>query len=118
MWLSERAGRGTDIEDDIRLGEVTIAGDGLSVLTQGEERTVSVASAGGYIWRPKSGEQVVVLKCDDSQSTVCGALLGDVPEDLLPGEVLIKSAGGAAIKLANDGSVSITGKLCLNGIAY
>ena len=71
---------------------------------------------GGYAWRPRAGETVLVIKAGDAVC-VTGTESG-AETDLAAGEVKIFSAGGASILLKNDGTVEISGTLTVNGAPY
>lgn len=96
-------------------GTVSIGGEASAVLADGEIRNLAAAAPGGYVWRPRGGEQVLVLKGDER------CILAEIPEtqtlSLEPGEVCIRSFGGAAIYLRNDGRVELVGEVFANGKA-
>lgn len=124
MWLAERtktALPGTDAE----FGVTSIAGQQAGIVTRGESRRLPVYGPGGYFWMPESGSTVLVIKGGPGGEERCaaGTKMPPVPEGMLPGEVYIRSAGGASAYLKNDGRielrgrVSITGGLTVNGLA-
>ncbi len=96
-------------------GTVSIGGSAAAVLASGELRGLPVAAPGGYVWRPRGGEQVLVLK--DGERCILGALEDDDGLSLAPGEVCIRTAGGAAIFLRNNGTVELVGTVLANGKA-
>ena len=102
MWLSERKGFK---KNDAISGSVTLSGDKCAVMGYSEHRGIEIYSPGGYFWRPCVGDDVLVIKD--------GGILGRKIENdgLLPGEVCIRSAGGAEIRLLNDGTVHIKGEI-------
>lgn len=118
MWLSEELARrtrrsGTEAES----GVVTVEGDGAGVFTLGEVRGASVVAPGGYFWRPRQGETVLLVRSGTPGEAprVLGAE-EPVGETLEAGEVCIRSAGGARIVLRNNGNIELTGALTLNGV--
>lgn len=110
MWLSEKAaakGRGANA------AEVGTATGGMSVFTEAEKRNLPVCAPGGYAWRPKFGEDVLVMKCADGLSRVLSSV-SEPQEGLEGGEVLIYS-GAASICLKNDGRIFLNGDVFING---
>lgn len=120
MWLSRKL---TQHEKQntasAETGAVTIDSGEIAVYSSGEDRDVQLASPGGFFWRPKSGEKVLVIK---------GGTFGEEPfivgavrdgEALPAGEIRIAPMeGDAEILLHNDGRVDINGVLFINGVPY
>lgn len=71
--------------------------------------------AGGYVWRPSQGQEVLVVKAgaDGEQPCVAGAR-GSLEVNLAPGEVYIHSGGGS-IFISNGGVISMSGLVLVNG---
>lgn len=115
MWLSKKAGARGQQTHTADVGVVSIGAAAPAVVTDGETRGLMVFAPGGYAWRPAVGEQVLVLRAGAS-----GAVAGARMEDsaLAPGEVLIRSSGGASIRLGADGSLALTGNVTINGAAW
>jgi hypothetical protein len=111
MWLSEKAATRKNAPPPAEVGTAT---GGASVFTETEKRNLPVCAPGGYAWRPKFGDDVLVIKCADGASRVISAL-SNPQETLESGEVLIYS-GGASIHLKNDGRVLICGEVYINGV--
>lgn len=110
MWLSEKtAAKGRQAS----AAEVGTATGGMSVFTEAEKRNLPVCSPGGYAWRPKFGEDVLVIKCADGLSRVLSAV-SEPQAGMESGEVLIYS-GGASICLKNDGRILLNGDVYING---
>ena len=115
MWVAGRLRRTEEPQEttNAESGTVTIGGSAVGVLSRGEERSVPLASPGGYAWRPKNGERVLVIK---------GGTLGEeryVAGSLGDGEGrLYAVGGGASITLRRNGRVEIAGELYINGKAY
>ena len=64
MWVAGWLRRTEEPQEttNAESGTVTIGGSTAGVLSRGEERNVPLASPGGYAWRPKNGERVLVIK--------------------------------------------------------
>lgn len=124
MWIAGRLNRTEEPQETAgaESGTVTIGGIAAGVLSRGEERDVPLASPGGYAWRPKNGERVLVVKGGTlgEERYVVGSMdLAQEQEKLEDGEVcLFASEGGARIVLRNNGSVEIEGDLFINGGLY
>ena len=108
MWLSEKRNKKDFLHTH---GMVSIGGDNCAVVSFGETRGAYLYAPGGYIWKPAPGDDVLVFKNDgvDIAGKLCES------SDISPGEVCIRSAGGAEIYLCNDGNVYIRGKLVTEG---
>lgn len=122
MWL---AGKLSEQErQDVasaQEGTVTIEGEETAVFSSGERRKVKTVAPGGVFWRPRLGEEVMIVR---------GGLFGEEAyalgtidtqaEGLAPGELRLRSAAeaGGEIILRNDGRVEINGLLFINGLPY
>lgn len=53
------------------LGLVTLGGDPAGVYLGGERRWVAVCAPGGYQWRPRTGDKVLVVKAGDQREIPC-----------------------------------------------
>lgn len=118
MWLSERAGRGLTAEKSADIGDVTIADAQTGVMLDGEQRSLGFTSPGGYVWRPRKGQNVVVLKGAGGETMVAGVPQPAASAALEPGEILIRSEGGCSIQLKNDGTITLSGKVEISGQLY
>jgi len=124
MWLSQRAGRGRYVDKSADIGDVTIADAQTGVVLDGEQRSLGLTYPGGYVWRPRKGQHVVVLKSADGESLVAGVPESAAPGGLAPGEVLISSDGGSSVRLGNDGliltadRIDVVGPLYVNGAVF
>ena len=119
MWLSKRLRESAAGEETAAdLGVTTIGGERAGVFTRGEVRDLALCTPGGLLWRPKSGDRVVVLKGGPGgeEAFVLGTE-DETAADLADGELRLY-ADGASVTLRNDGTVSISGSLIINGEAY
>ena len=105
-WLSNR--KNTRAASDIYSGKVS-SGQ-YSVIGDGETRDIGLCSPGGYSWKPGINESVIVVRTGQEGETRSIVGRDNVPmEEISPGEVYIKSSGGAYIYLKNNGDVVING---------
>jgi len=119
MWLSRQMKKEVPTAD-ADLGMTTIAGDSVGVVTRGEVRALPVYGPGGYIWMPRNGEAVLVIKGGPGgeEQCVAGMRQAGVPEGMRPGEVYLFGPDGSSIYLRQGGSVEIQGSLTINGEPY
>ncbi len=116
MWMSERSGPGRERREAARVGSVTLPGDPAGVALDGERRDLPVFGPGGYVWRPGRGQEVLVIKAGADGEQPCVAGIRGRPDwPLSPGEVYLYS-GGASIWLRNDGVISMSGMVLVNGL--
>ena len=54
------------------------------------------------------GEDLMILSAQSGE--VCLGVVSQQQEEILPGEILLKSSGGASIRLCNDGTILLNGK--------
>ena len=124
MWTSNRKMEGHSEECAADQGMVTLGGDPAAVYLGGERRWVSLYAPGGYQWRPKAGDKVLVVKAGDHRELPC--LVGKRPDalseedELSPGSVRIHSGTGVVL-LDEDGltlkgdEVALEGDIYVNG---
>ena len=124
MWTSNRKREGLSQECAADQGIVTLGGDPAAVYLGGERRWVSLYTPGGYQWRPKAGDKVLVVKAGDHREIPC--LVGKRPDELSeedelpPGSVRIHS-GTAVVLLDEEGltlqgdEVALEGDITVNG---
>ena len=112
MWLSRIASERSR-QSDAAVAQVTMGGRETGVITEAEARNVPVFSPGGYIWRPASGESLLVVKCGN-EVCAAGKETEKPPEGFEEGEVYIKSKG-ASIWLKNSGEIVLTGNVNIEG---
>ena len=106
MWLSKK--RALSNNENFS-GSVTINGKKFAVFENFEHRDLVLYAPGGYFWHPDTGDDVLVLKNGEIIAKPCECA------ELKPGEVCIKSAGGAEIRLSNDGNIYIKGNVIKEG---
>lgn len=110
MWLSDRRRPEREGEEPVQVGVVTLPGDPAGVWTGSERRDAVVFGPAGYTWVPAPGQEVLVLKTGEGYC-VAGAKSGGEP-----GEITIRSGGGASVILHTDGSIDLAGtELRFNG---
>ena len=121
MWLSRKLSQ-HEMQDvaSAQDGTVTIEGGELAVFSSGEKREVKTAAPGGYEWRPRKGENVLVGRGGTfGEEAYAGGVVEAAASGLAPGEVRIRSGTGTAeIVLHNNGRVDINGLLFINGMPY
>ena len=103
MWLSDRRRAEREGEEPVQVGVVTVPGDPAGVWIGSERRNAAVFGPAGYTWVPTPGQEVLVLKTGAGYC-VAGARSGGEP-----GEIAIRSGGGASVVLHADGSIDLTG---------
>ena len=123
MWIAGKlcAREEQEAESLAECGSVTIGGRSAAVLGRGEERDIPTAAPGGYLWRPRVGQRVLVIKGGplNEERYIAGAVETENDVELADGEVcLFAGKGGAKLFLRNDGSVEIEGSLFINGALY
>lgn len=109
MWTWEQERRRRAEEPSAQLGMVTLGGAETAANLGGERRWLGVCAPGGYCWKPKQGEQVLVLK-SGQEAWVLGVM--NAGEELEPGQVAL--AGENCSLLLAD-TVKIRGEVELNG---
>ena len=97
-----------------------VEGGELAVFSSGEKREVKTAAPGGYEWRPRKGENVLVVRGGTfGEEAYAVGVVEAAASGLAPGEVRIRSGTGTAeIVLHNNGRVDINGLLFINGMPY
>ncbi len=109
MWLLDYVTRNAFTKAAPECGDVTTTrGAAVGVNTALELRDIPVVMPYGVVSTPPVGEKTVVLPT--KKGDVC---LGVYTNDstLQPGELMLRSQGGASIVLKNDGTVLINGKV-------
>ena len=121
MWLSRKLSQ-HEMQDvaSAQDGTVTIEGGELAVFSSGEKREVKTAAPGGYEWRPRKGENVLVVRGGTfGEEAYAVGVVEAAASGLAPGEVRSRSGTGTAESvLHNNGRVDINGLLFINGMPY
>jgi len=113
MWISKKLLRRAAAAA-AELGETTIGGESAAVLTEGENRDTLLIAPGGYHWLPRSGQRVLLMRCGQGETVLCGTEADDSPA-LAPGEVYITTENGTSVHLKNDGSICLRGSVQVEG---
>lgn len=100
MWLSRQQKR-AEREEPVDTGRVTLSGETVAVELDSERRGLAVYAPGGYRWRPRLGQKVLVLKTGEGPCVVGAPVTGTLEE----GETGLCADGGAAVTLKTDGRV-------------
>ena len=93
MWLSRKLSQ-HEMQDvaSAQDGTVTIEGGELAVFSSGEKREVKTAAPGGYEWRPRKGENVLVVRGGTfGEEAYAVGVVEAAASGLAPGEVRIRS---------------------------
>ena len=109
MWTTGPRRRQAVEEAGAEVGQVTLSGSPCGVSLGGERRLLPVFAPGGYRWRPRTGEHVLVLKAGEDREEPCVVGAEQAPGALEPGEVEL-SGGSVKLLLGREG-------LFLNGVA-
>ena len=114
MWLSKQ---NVNLQENqsADIGDVTISGSRLGIYTDMEQRNVPLYAPGGYFWRPKVGQKILVIKKDDTVLCATGTEVTDLPSNLAGGEICLKADGAASIFIKNNGSLILSGNMTLKG---
>ena len=116
MWISDQSKKMRLPRNNAGVGVVTAGGGQAGVYMDAERRWLPVMAPGGYRWRPKVGEQVLVIKTGADAESACILARQEVEEqDLSPGEVEL-AAQGCSIRLSEDGTVALRGTVTINGL--
>jgi len=108
MWISRYITGNSFPDESPSMGVVRAAGEKISVSATNEHRSLPVTAPYGIAYAPVVGSRSLVLPTE--AGNVCLGVISDVQADLLPGELMLYSAGGASIVLKNDGRVLINGR--------
>ncbi len=109
MWMGERLNRRDESQITAAdMGRTSISGETVAVVSRGELRELEIWRPGGYVWRPKRDDEVLVVKGGTAGEERCVLAMApeEAPEEIDAGEVCIFS-GGAVVLLRNDGSMEL-----------
>ena len=124
MWMGKQLSAAARLRQEeyaqAEVGITTMSGKAAAVHSRGEERALPLFGPAGIAWMPRAGEQVLVIKGGSEQEECCvaGVELSNVPMGMQPGELYLRSAGGASVYLRNDGRIELQGELFINGAPY
>ena len=108
MWMAKKLARGAGDGSGARSGYVTANQGMLVVQGEIESRGLRIAAPWGIHSLPPQGVPALVFP----SLGICAGILAQDPETgISPGEVLIRSSGGAEILLKNSGEVVINGQV-------
>lgn len=79
-----------------------------------DESTTEILRPANILRIPTQGEAQLLLSCTDGSSILLGVIGGDTPDDLLAGEIYIKT-DSACVTIKNNGAVNITGNVNITG---
>ena len=117
MWVSKQTRKRESGSGTAQVGLVTAAGQESGVYLGTQRCWLPVLAPGGYRWRPKTGEQVLVLKTGAEGESTCVLARQEEPDpDLRPGEVELYAAG-CGLKLTEAGGIELSGNISVNGTA-
>lgn len=109
MWLTSFMAKNIGDKKMAPAGEITgVSGNRVEVNSSSRHSNVPVVTPYGFISIPPVSSQAVVIT--SAAGDVCAGVMNQITQNLEPGEVMIRSAGGASILLKNDGRVLINGK--------
>ena len=116
MWIGEQMARSRgERPGEAELGVVTISAAAAAAMTRGEERNLPVYGPGGLVWRPRPGDQVLVIKAgtDGAERCIIAAAPPEAPA-VEAGELWL-GTGSASLWLRRDGSLTISGRVEIQG---
>lgn len=105
MWLTKRLSG----EKGVRLHWGQVEDGGLSVQGESLYREPQQLTPYGFMSVAEAGRQAVML------DGYCAGVAAAPDGEMQAGETRLYSAGGAEIRLGNDGQVVINGELVVNG---
>ena len=118
MWIAEQMarGRGEKPAGGAELGVVTIGGAAAAAEIRGEERGLPIYGPGGLVWRPRPGDQVLVVKActDGAERCIIAMAPVQAPEGMEAGELWLGTES-ASLWLRRDGSLALRGKVEIQG---
>ncbi len=116
MWISSNQNKRRAPEtESAQLGEVTLSGETVGIFLSQERRGAKLIAPGGYHWRPREGNTVLVMKAGEAQEP---CLLGEeegTQRQLQPGEIWISVTDESGIHLRRDGRIELFGAIYANG---
>lgn len=114
MWLSQQAARRPRREPDGNTALVTIGGAQSAVQSGCELRGLACVGPAGVVWLPEQDGTVATLDLPGGETVILGALDRQIPVGMQPGEVYLYTQG-ASIYLRRDGSITLRGRVNVEG---
>ena len=109
MWINEYIAARSGEKEESVIGRVGAVQNGrVDVSATRGYHHVSLILPEGVVSIPRRGAGTVVVQ--SSGGAVCPGVIIQPPSNLEPGELMLRSAGGASIVLKNDGRVLINGR--------
>lgn len=109
MWLTSFMAKNIKDNPAATAGSVTDSrGSRVEVEASGKHRDVPVVSPFGVVCVPPLGEQAVMVHT--AMGDACVGVVQAEDASLEPGEIMLRSAGGATLVLKNNGRVFVNGK--------
>lgn len=110
MWLIRKTARGQQGRSGT-VPRLTSATSGEEYIVGAyESRQLPVCAPYGVYARPAQGQEAAVISAQSGAQLCLGSVTEGWPEGLQPGEILLRSAGGASIKLCSDGKILLNGR--------
>lgn len=107
MWITENLSKNTINKPTATSGNVVVSEIGnTEIVASGLHRGLECVTPYGMFSIPPVSEKAVVLPLADKE--VCVGVISEIAS-VQPGEILLRSKGGAEVYLKNDGSVYING---------
>lgn len=113
MWLGKQQRRQTQAGES-QVGKVTIGGEQAAVQLDSERRGLEVYAPGGYHWKPRPGQKVLVIEGRGEIPCVVGLRQGEQ----LPEQVKIEAESGSSAILDASGACLEGTRVDLNGTVY
>lgn len=109
MWILNYVTKNSINDSLAEKGNIKGASDGcVKVNASSDYAKIPIAAPYGISYVPTAGEESVVLSAG-GENICLGTLSKNA--DLNPGELMLRSSGGASIALKNDGKVYINGRV-------
>ena len=113
MWLSKKNASAAE-NSGAQLGVVTIGGTDIGAYADFEQRGIRLFGPWGYFWKPRAGQELLIVKCRDGQLAAAGTDNGNLPGELDSGDICITN-GSASVILKGDGSIKLVGSVNVEG---
>lgn len=109
MWITQFMAKNIKENPAVTAGSVTNSyGSQMEVEASSKHRDVPVVAPYGVVCVPPAGEQAVMVHTPLGDA--CVGVVHSEEYSLEPGEIMLRSLGGATLILRNDGKVYVNGK--------